>query len=299
MITEFLENIGLAGWIADAIGDSVAIVPFLFVVFVLIELFEFYFADKIGKFMLSTQKSGPVIGSVISIIPQCGFSVIASTLYVRKFVTKGTLIAIYLATSDEAIPVLLANPGQYKFILPIILVKLAVAIPAGYLIDLICKPDLRRISAAEVVHEKNDDGCCNHDMFSQDKKDLIIHPLKHTLNIFLFILIITLILNFFIDEDKITNFYQNSLLLYQIIQPIVSAFVGLIPNCAVSLAITVMLMKGTISFGAAIAGLMTNAGLGLLVLLRSNDMRDNLKIIGILLLISILCGELLQIFKLF
>ena len=299
MITEFLENIGLAGWIADAIGDSVAIVPFLFVVFVLIELFEFYFADKIRKFMLSTQKSGPVIGSVISIIPQCGFSVIASTLYVRKFVTKGTLIAIYLATSDEAIPVLLANPGQYKFILPIILVKLAVAIPAGYLIDLIFKPDLRRISATEVVHEKNDDGCCNHDMFSQDKKDLIIHPLKHTLNIFLFILIITLILNFFIDEDKITNFYQNSLLLYQIIQPIVSAFVGLIPNCAVSLAITVMLMKGTISFGAAIAGLMTNAGLGLLVLLRSNDMRDNLKIIGILLLISILCGELLQIFKLF
>ncbi len=299
MISEFLENIGITEWIADAIADSLALVPFLFVVFVIIELFEFYFADKIRKFMLSTQKSGPFIGSIIAIIPQCGFSVIASTLYVRKFVTKGTLIAIYLATSDEAIPVLLANPGQYKFILPIILVKLAIAIPAGYLIDWIFKSDLRGNTDSAEIQEKIEDGCCKHDVLSKDKKELIIHPLKHTLNIFLFILVITLILNFFIDENKITDFYQNGFLLYKVIQPIITAFLGLIPNCAVSLAITVMLMKGTISFGAAIAGLMSNAGLGLLVLLRTNAMKDNFKIIGILLFVSILCGEILQMFKLF
>ncbi len=299
MITEFLENIGLAEWVADAISDSIAIIPFLFVIFVLIELFEFYFSDRIRMFMRSIQKSGPFVGSFISIIPQCGFSVIASTLYVRKFITGGTLIAIYIVTSDEAIPILLANPGQYKFIIPIVLIKLAVAIPVGYIIDFIFKPELRgdydSIRAAVPV----EDGCCRHDIFSKNKKELIIHPIKHTLNIFAFILLITLVLNFFIDEEKISNFYQNSILLYRVIQPVVTSLIGLIPNCAVSLAITVLLMKGTISFGAAISGLMSNAGLGLLVLLRSNNMKDNLKIIGILLFVSILCGEILQLFKLF
>lgn len=306
MITEFLENLGIAEWIADAIADSLALVPFLFVVFVLIELFEFYFADKVKSFIKYAQKGGPLVGSLISIIPQCGFSVIASTLYIRKYLTRGTLVAIYLATSDEALPVLLANPHQYKFILPIILIKIGVSVPVGYLIDFILKPKIREAAPTTEQAEQTDatdmkeephikDGCCRHDVLATDKAQLFIHPIKHTFNIFVFILVITLILNGLIDETKISNLYQNGFNFYTIIQPIVTAVIGLIPNCAVSLAITMMLIKGSITFGSAMSGLMSNAGLGLLVLLRANSQKDNVKIIGILLAVSILCGEILQI----
>ena len=300
MITEFLENLGIAEWVADAINDSLIIVPFLFIVFVLIELFELYFADKAKSFIKYAQKGGPLVGSLISIIPQCGFSVIASTLYVRRYLTRGTLIAIYLATSDEALPVLLANPQQYKYILPIILIKIGISIPVGYIVDLIFKSKVRTVSkpksennSEEDFHSK--DGCCRHDVLSTNKSRLILHPIKHTLNIFFFILIITLVLNYFIDEEKISGFYQNSVVLYKLLQPIVTALLGLIPNCAVSLAITVMLIKGTITFGAAMSGLLSNAGLGLLVLVRSNRLKDNIKIITVLLTVSILCGEILQL----
>ena len=295
MLTEFLENMGLAEWIADAIGDSIALLPWLFVIFVLIELFEYYYADKVKNFIRYAHKGGPVVGSLVSIIPQCGFSVIASTLYVRRYLTMGTLIAIYLATSDEALPVLLAKPEYFKYILPIIGLKLIIAIPAGYLIDCIFKAELKEKTEHE-KSEKNieDVGCCKHEVSTPSKKQLLIHPLKHTLNIFLFILLITLLLNFLIDEEKITDFYQNGFILYKVIQPVITAFVGLIPNCAVSLAITVMMIKGTISFGAAMAGLLSNAGLGLLVLLRGNRIKNNIRIVIILLVISIVCGEILQ-----
>lgn len=298
MITEFLENLGLAEWIADAIGDSIALIPWLFVIFILIELFEYYYADKVKKFIRYAHKGGPVIGSFVSIIPQCGFSVIASTLYVRKYVTMGTLIAIYLATSDEALPVLLAKPEYFKYILPIIGIKLLIAIPTGYLIDCIFKSELKEITEPEKPQKAQDEvGCCKHEVTSPSKKQLILHPLKHTFNIFAFILVITLILNFLIDEEKIANFYQNGLVLYKIIQPIITSIIGLIPNCAVSLAITVMMIKGTISFGAAMAGLLSNAGLGLLVLLRGNRAKNNIKIVGILIAVSIICGELIQLIQ--
>lgn len=290
MIEEFLEHLGLVEWVADAISDSLIILPFLFVIFVLIELFEFYYSEKVKHLVRYTQSGGPVVGSLVSLIPQCGFSVIASTLYVRKYISMGTLIAIYLATSDEALPVLMAHPEQYKYILPVIAVKLCVAIPAGYLIDKIFKPVLREIR----VPEKGEEGYVER-TGRPSKREICFDALKHTLNIFIFILIITLLLNFIFDEEKIVDFYQNSFILYKFVQPVVTAIIGLIPNCAISLAITVLLIKGTISFGAAMAGLLSNAGLGLLVLLRGNRLRNNLRIVIILLVISILAGEILQI----
>ena len=285
---ELLENLGLAEWIADAVADSLIILPFLLVIFILIELFEFYYSDKIKRFVRYTQSGGPVIGSLVSLIPQCGFSVIASTLYVRKYISMGTLIAIYLATSDEALPVLVAHPDKYKYILPVIAVKLLVAIPAGYLIDKIYKPVLREVKVLEKTDSYNE-------VSRPSKREILFDSLKHTFNIFGFILVITLILNFLLSEDRIVDFYQNGVILYKFVQPIITAFIGLIPNCAVSLAITVLMIKGTISFGAAMAGLLSNAGLGLLVLLRGNRLKNNLRIVVILLFISILCGEVLQL----
>lgn len=294
MIAEFLENLGLVDWAVDAICDSFAVLPFLFVIFLLVEFFEFYFSDKVNKFMKTAKRTGPLIGSTAAIIPQCGFSVIASTLYVRRFITKGTLIAIYLATSDEAIPVLLSNPSVYHYVFPVILTKLLIAIPAGYLVDFIFKQN-------DLVEEENSDehiedvtGCCKHELLTHHRRELLIHPIKHTLHTFVFILLITLVLNYFISVDFISSFYSSNMTAYKIVQPVITAIIGLIPNCAVSIAITLMLVKGTISFGAAMAGLMSNAGLGFLVLLRINKFRDTFKLISTLLIISAVCGIILQ-----
>ena len=260
-----------------------------------LQFFEFYFSDKVNKFMKTAKRTGPLIGSTAAIIPQCGFSVIASTLYVRRFITKGTLIAIYLATSDEAIPVLLSNPSVYHYVFPVILTKLLIAIPAGYLVDFIFKQN-------DLVEEENSDehiedvetGCCKHELLTHHRRELLIHPIKHTLHTFVFILLITLVLNYFISVDFISSFYSSNMTAYKIVQPVITALIGLIPNCAVSIAITLMLVKGTISFGAAMAGLMSNAGLGFLVLLRINKFRDTFKLISTLLIISAVCGIILQ-----
>lgn len=294
----WIEGFGMADWLADAIIDSFHVLPLLFLVFLIIEIVEYFYAEKINDFLRNSEKSAPAIGSLAAIIPQCGFSVIASTLYIRKFITKGTLIAIYLATSDEAIPILLAEPSQIHYVLPIISIKIVIAVIAGYLIDFILKD--KKYIAITPKHDDNcehceDDGCCHHSVSRRRKRDLIYHPLHHTCNIFVFILLITILLNFLI------NIYSNYEVLHLIIakfkflEPVIMAFVGLIPNCAASIAITMLLIKGSISFGAAIAGLLSNAGLGILILLRHNEnIKDTANVVGILLVISIICGMVLQ-----
>lgn len=292
-----IEGFGMPEWLADAVIDSFHILPLLFLVFMFIELIEFFCSDKINSFMKKSEKAAPVIGSLAAILPQCGFSVIASTLYIRRFITKGTLIAIYLATSDEAIPILLAEPSQTHYVLPIIGIKLATGIIAGYLIDFILK-DKKYIPFNEENNEINEqDGCCCHSVSNRRKRELIIHPLKHTLNIFMFILLITISLNFLIEVYSKQASLHIIFGQVKFLEPIITAFIGLIPNCAVSIALTMLLIKGSLSFGAVMSGLLSNAGLGILVLLRnSENIKDSLKIIGILLAISITAGMLIQLF---
>ncbi len=291
-----IENIGMPDWLADAIIDSFHVLPLLFIVFLIIEFVEFFYSDKINSFMKKSEKSAPLIGSLAAIIPQCGFSVIASTLYIRRFITKGTLIGIYLATSDEAIPILLAQPNQIHYVLPIIGLKFFIGICAGYLIDLILKEN-KYIPIPEKSDEEVDEGCCHHCVSRRRKRELIYHPLKHTFNIFVFILVITILLNFVLME------YSNHSMLHlllgkaKILEPVITAIIGLIPNCAISIALTMLLIKGSISFGAVMSGLLSNAGLGILILCRHNEnIKDTLKIIGILLSISIVSGLIIQIF---
>jgi len=298
----FIENLGMADWLADAIIDSFHILPLLFIVFFLIEVVEFFWAEKINDFMKKSEKAAPAIGSLAAIIPQCGFSVIASTLYIRKFLTKGTLIAIYLATSDEAIPILLAEPSQIHYVLPIIGVKVIIGICAGYLIDFILKDD-KYISIlprheGNCEHCTEDEGCCHHSVSQRRKRELIYHPLKHTLNIFVFILIITIGLNFLIDVYSSHIAFHSIFAKCKFLAPVFTSIFGLIPNCATSIALTMLLIKGSISFGAAVAGLLSNAGLGILVLFRHNEnIKDTMKIISILLGISIVSGMILQWYR--
>ena len=295
-----IENFGMPDWLCDAILDSFHILPLLFIVFFIIELIEFFYSEKINSFMKNSEKSAPLIGSLAAIIPQCGFSVIASTLYIRRFITKGTLIGIYLATSDEAIPILLANPTHTHLVVPVVGLKLFIGILAGYLIDFILK-DKKYIPIVEEADSDNDlhadEGCCHHSVSHRRKRELIYHPLKHTFNIFIFILLITVILNFVLTVYAEHSVLHLLLGKVKVLEPIITAFVGLIPNCAVSIALTMLLIKGSISFGAVMSGLLSNAGLGILVLCRHNEnYKDTLKIISILLCISIVSGLLIQIF---
>ena len=294
-----VESFGMPDWLCDAVIDSFHVLPLLFIVFLIIEFVEFFYSEKINSFMKKSEKSAPLIGSLAAIIPQCGFSVIASTLYIRRFITKGTLIGIYLATSDEAIPILLANPTHTYLVLPVVGLKLLIGIVAGYLIDFILK-DNKYIPIVEEAD--NDDlhegeGCCHHSVSHRRKRELIYHPLKHTFNIFIFILVITVLLNFVLAVYAEHSVLHLLLGKVRVLEPVMTAFVGLIPNCAVSIALTMLLIKGSISFGAVMSGLLSNAGLGILVLCRHNEnYKDTLKIVGILLGISIVSGLIIQAF---
>lgn len=286
-IDNIVEKLPFADWAIDAICDSIHLIPFLFFVFLIIEILEFYYANKINSTLKKTGKGSVLIGALAAIFPQCGFSVIASSLYVDRIITRGTLIAVYLSTSDETIPILLATPSKAYLIIPIVGLKLLIGIVMGYFIDFALPQKAQLVKNSEQSFEDRiEEGCCKHDLEHGNKREIIIHPILHTINIWGFILAITLVLNYSLTNITITDFISGGKLL----QPIFAAFVGLIPNCAISIGLTMMLIKGTITFGAVISGLLANAGLGLLVLLKNNDFKDTLKIIFILLLISIISG---------
>jgi len=294
----------------DALIDSAKMLPLLFVIYFVIEIFEVKFGNRMGQAMARAGKAGPAIGAVAGIIPQCGVSVIGTALYTQRLVTIGTLFAIYLATSDEAIPVILSQPDQIAALIPLLVTKLIVALVVGYAIDLA----FRRRNKAVFTHLEHyahgDDevdhhheeafeakACCGHTPTAEGKNfsahTLFVHPLVHTLKIFVFIFVVSLILNLlfsFVGEDALAQALAGQTLL----QPIIAALIGLIPNCAASVAITEFYLSGVITFGAAIAGLCASGGLGILVLLKEDARADALKIIGGLFVISVVVGLIVQ-----
>ena len=294
---EFLDF--LPEFILDAIKDSLSLVPFLFVIFILIEVFEGYFSNKIKDFVKYSKNIGPIIGILAAIIPQCGFSVIASTLYIRKFISIGTLLAVYIATSDEAIPVLLAKPEYYKELAAIIIIKCVLAVIVGYGIDIIYEKIFKKkqeFVEGDADIEENQKGCCGHSIKERKRDRFIFHPLLHTLHIWVFIFMVCLILNWLFEKFGIENI-QNYMLQNSILQPVITGILGLIPNCAISVILTMMFINGIITLGSTISGLSSSAGLGLLVLIQKNKNKKNtLFIISALLIVSIFAGVIVQIF---
>lgn len=289
---EFLSNY-MAEWMAESIAHSLKILPFLFFVFLFIEVFEIFFANKFRSFLKHSKKEGPVLGALLASIPQCGFSIIASTLYSERFISRGTIIAVYLATSDEAVPVLLMYPEFAPYIVPLVIVKLLIAIPVGYLVDLSIrgfnKPILNNDTeegAIKIFHR--------HNFEKLRKRDVLIHPIKHTINVFAFILLITMLLNYLMVTFDIASIFKGTL---SFLTPLFASLIGLIPNCAISVALVLMFVKGTISFGAMIAGLLTAGGIGVLILCKNNkSKRDTAFILTLLVLIGYIFGLLIQTF---
>ena len=275
--------------LTDTLIDALKMLPFLFGAYLLIEYIEHKSAGRLERALSRSGKWGPIWGSLLGIVPQCGFSVAASNLYASGMVTAGTLIAVFISTSDEAIPVLLAHPGSLGQLGLILLVKLILAILVGILVDTLFK---RSIGEPEMPrHYDAHHGHCEH---CECHDGIFKTALKHAGSTFLFILIVILVMNSLIaglGEERLSMLLMTN----TIFQPAIAALVGFIPNCAASVVLTELYLSGTLSFGSIIAGLTTSAGVGLVVLFKSNhNLKENLRIIACLYLTALVAGTLIQ-----
>ena len=230
------------------------------------------------------------MGSLLGCIPQCGFSVFAANLYSGGVITLGTLLAVFLATSDEALIILISEPSRGRDILLLLLFKIVIGITAGYIVDLFVKKHPEK--------EKHDIGdiCKGEHCHCDEHKGIFVPALTHTLKVFGFLLVFTLALNFAIEllgADRLSEILLGN----TFFQPLIAALIGLIPNCAASVLLTEMYLGGALSFASVIAGLCSGAGIGLMVLFRTNKKpRENLKILGLLYGISAFSGVIIEIF---
>lgn len=314
----------------EALVDSLKLLPVLLVVYLLIELVEIKTAGKWKYNKVLKGKYAPVIGSAVGLIPQCGFSVVATDLFTKNIISVGTLMAVFISTSDEALPIMISNPSSIKYLLPMLLIKFLVASLVGYILYFVTKNknpmpvvnnalvkkcnyigfgaiDVKNVNTTQnylvadihMEDDFHDKGCCGHDIENSDKslniwQRYFKHPITHCLKIFTFILITNVVLNIVMHYagDAVTTFLNKA----YFAQPFVSALVGLIPNCASSVIITQLFVSGSLSFGGCIAGLCANAGIALAVLIKQNKSTKNtIAIITILYVISSVVGVLVSL----
>lgn len=275
--------------VMDTLIDSVKLLPFLFVTYLLMELLEHRAGSALVKKISVVDKAGPLWGAAFGVVPQCGFSAAASSLFAGKVITAGTLLAIYLSTSDEMLPILLSESVPVFTILKILGIKLCIAMVSGFAVELVLYFVLHRGDTRMDIHAV----CEGENCHCED--GIFVSACKHTVTIFLYILVISFALNLliaWIGEDMLAGFFSNKLLLGQM----AAALVGLIPNCAASVVITSLYVDGIIGAGMMMAGLLSNAGVGLLVLFRLNkNSRQNMAIICLLYVLAVFWGLLISL----
>lgn len=270
--------------ILDSLIDTVKLIPFLLITYIIMEFIEHKTSHKTKDAIKKSGHFGPLIGGILGVVPQCGFSAAASSLYSARIITLGTLIAVFLSTSDEMLPILISEAVDVRIILSILGIKLVIAVIVGFIIDLFFRkkfetsedePEIKDLCEHEYCH-------CEHGIFKS--------ALKHTINITLYIFIISLVLNiiiYFIGEDNLAHILNST----PIIGPIIASLVGLIPNCASSVIITQLYLSKVLNFATMIAGLLVNTGVGLLILFRTNkDLKENIKITVLLFAIGVIFG---------
>ena len=268
--------------------ESIKLLPFLFITYLIMEYIEHKTNKKAKETIKKSGKFGPAIGGLLGIFPQCGFSVSATNLYAGRVITLGTLIAVYLSTSDEMLPIFISESVPLITILKILGIKLIIGVIAGFAIDFCLKIKNKDKQEEKIVDLCEKEHChCEH--------GIIKSALVHTLHIFLFIIIITLIVNLaihFIGEGNIAGFLQDN----PILGPIIAGAIGLIPNCAASVILTQLYLENMITVATMISGLLVGAGVGLAVLFKANKgIKENLKIVGLLYVIGVVSGIILQI----
>lgn len=272
--------------LTEALIDSLKMLPFLFGVYLLIEFLEH---KSSGKMVRTLQKLGPfgaVGGALLGCVPQCGFSVAAANLYSGRMISAGTLIAVFISTSDEAVPIILGNPQNAKTAIKLLAVKVAIAIVVGIICDLVLK------ALNKPVLEKPCEQLCEH--CGCENHGILYSAVKHTVSIFLFILAISVVLGGLIEiigQDNLSKL----LLTDSVFQPFLAALIGFIPNCAASVILTQLFIEGGLTFGSLVAGLSTGAGLGLVVLFKTNKhFKQNISIAAVLYIAGALSGMLIN-----
>lgn len=272
--------------LTDAAMDSVEILPFLFIAFCILEAFSHHSDRLKPDFLLRFQYAGPLLGAFIGCIPQCGVPALAINLYSGMLITPGTLIAVLVSTSDEAILVLLKEPAGQKIILPLLITKLIAAALAGYLADTCLGKFFVRPAKTSVQSEH--DFCKNH--------GILVSALSHTLELFTYLFLFTFALDFLLHTAGL-KVLAKLVLGGSILQPLLTALIGLIPSCASALLLCELFLNGMLNFASLTAGLCTSAGVGFLVLFKTNLHKKELaKILLFLYLTAIITGFLLQIF---
>lgn len=277
--------------IEDTLIDSIKLIPFLFITYLIMEYIEHKTKNKTKEAIKKSGKFGPLIGGVLGIVPQCGFSVSATNLYAARVITLGTLIAVYLSTSDEMLPIFISEAVPVTTILKILGVKLLIGVVAGVIIDFV----IRLVNKGKQEEERIIDLCEKDHCHCEN--GIVKSALKHTINIFIFILLFTFILNiiiYLIGEETIAGFLTNQ----PILGPVIAGIIGLIPNCASSVLLTQMYLENVISAATMISGLLVGAGVGLAVLFKTNKgIKQNLKITALLYVIGVVSGILIELIE--
>lgn len=310
----------------DALIDTLKLAPIIVATYILIELVESKFATRVTKSRALFSHAAPALGAAVGIVPQCGFSVVSANLYSARKISLGTLLAVFIATSDEAVPVLLADYTNAYKLLPLLAVKFVLALVVGYAVHFLCPhgfkfgktaapatgtPAVSADNPSETAethdhaehghtdrdeHDRDDNavyGCHGHNVTGKSSvKELILHPLLHSLTVLGFILAVNAVLGliiYFVGEDRLTEFLGKT----EILQPFVATLIGLIPNCAASVVITKLYAMGGLTLGSAVAGLSAGAGIGYAVLFKENkNLKENLLIVAFMYVVCVGAGLL-------
>lgn len=267
----------------DALKDSALVFAFVLIIHVLLSFIE----NKLSNFLVKRRKTATLFGSLFGLVPQCGTSVMGADLYIKKYISIGTLVAIFLSCSDEAFIAILTSgkPDKMLMVLPLIGVKFVLGFVFGLLTDLIFRK--QELHEEPVVEEES---CHTHHVHNSSIHKHLVHPLIHALEIFAYVLAINFTLGIiigFVGEENFANFIQMN----KYLSPLFSALIGLIPNCASSLLLSELFIEGNLAFGALLSGLLVNAGLGMMVLLRSKSgLKNILWIILICFTVAVTAG---------
>lgn len=271
--------------ILDSFIDSVRLLPFLFVTYLIMEYLEHKTGDKMQQAIRRAGKGGPMIGGMLGIFPQCGFSAAASNLYAGRIITLGTLVAVFLSTSDEMLPIMISRNAGAAMIIKVLAVKLAVAVAAGFVIDLVFRANKKDMQIEHLCEQHH----CNCE------NGIWKSALHHTVEIFVYILLISLVLNLliaWIGEETLGSIILDR----PIAGTLLAGLVGLIPNCAASVAVTQLYLDGVLGAGGMLAGLLSGSGVGLLVLLKVNDdWKENLRVVGLLYAVGVASGIVIEL----
>ena len=276
----------------DGTLDTLKLIPFLFITYLVMEWVEHRTSDHTKTAIRKAGRLGPLVGGILGVIPQCGFSAAAASLYAGKVITAGTLIAVFLSTSDEMLPILLSERAGIGFIAKVLIVKALYGVIAGFLVDfLFRKLNERRIGVG--IH-----GICTQE-HCHCEKGIVRSALKHTVSITFFILLISIALNILLSIVWTENL-SNLVLNRPVIGEVLAGLIGLIPNCAASIALTQLYLEGVMSAGAMVSGLMVGAGVGLLVLFRTNrHTRQNIQLTILLYILGVAGGLIVQGLRIF